>query len=114
MNILIILPAPIADLEAIRYWKARMTQQDRLYMMSLRGSKMRRIDGLDIHHLQVDSTKPRPLRSRVVRTVGRWLRFVCPLWNLTLFDFWPEFLGIIRSFNPTSLIFRWMRGARAL
>ena len=69
MNILIILPAPIADLEAIRYWKARMTQQDRLYMMSLRGSKMRRIDGLDIHHLQVDSTKPRPLRSRVVRTV---------------------------------------------
>src|SRR5215813_10684253 len=100
MNVLVIVPTAVAGAEAARYWKARTMQRDRLYMLSLFGSKAECEHGLDIHHLEVDLTKPRSWHSRVVRTVGRWLAFIRPLWNLILFDFWPDLFWNVRSFDP--------------
>lgn len=114
MNVLIILAAPTVEPEAIRYWKARLTQQDRLYMLSLRGPKTEHIDGFDIHHVDVDPAKPRAWRSRAVRTAGRQLRFIHPFWDLILFDLWPDLLWNIRCFDPDVIDLRWLRGARTL
>ena len=54
MNVLVILPTASAGVEAAQLWRKKLTDNDRLYVMSLEGGPVQRVSGIDVHPLNIN------------------------------------------------------------
>jgi len=115
MNVLVVLPNPGTALEAVQSWQKKLTKNDRLYLISIEAGREKEVSGVDLHYLQVDSSRGTSWRPRLIRGLGRRLfSYGAGLWNFYLTSIWPEFIWNVRCFDPDVIDLRWVPGNEGL
>src|SRR5215831_7253682 len=114
MTVLIILRSEAGISEAVRFWKQRISAEDRLLLINLRGVKVEQIEGCDSLCLVGDPAKSFSFRSRMARSIGRRLSFLYPVWNLILLETWQEFIWQVRAVDPSIIDLRWIADSGTL
>jgi len=100
MNVVAILPNPATGLEIVRYWRQRLSADDRLHVLSIAGSTEQTAGGIEIHYFEVDGIKGGQWKSRLVRAIGwRLVSRGHGFRKVYLSDIWSELLWNIQSLD---------------
>src|SRR5262245_14831872 len=104
MTVLVVLPNPSAGHAIVGSWKARLTDADRLYVVSFGNRTVDTILDVDVHYMDLDRARERLWGPRIIRSVGwRLVWSGIQLWDRYLSEIWEEFLWTLRSFDPDVL-----------
>ena len=115
MTVLVLLPNPHAGSEVVSYWKNRLTDSDRLHVVSFGSEAVDAIHGVEVRYLELDGARTRLWRPRLIRGIGwRLMRSGVHLWEQYLSEIWDEFLWNIRSYDPDLIDARALPNRRAI